>query len=228
VVRHLLGRSKQRCDIEAYEIQADIQVFLKQSYERVAEFAKSLNKEETFGFTVKTDFLADAETILQEQYGNLSSAIQNPPYYKLPVSCYEPESPPESVMDIPADTLINNPNDIYILPADQKELDAFLLVSRYPHKWCDLDVQMSTGKVVAHRTEALNSNHEGAMYIEAKCMDSTFDKYAFKHSPRSQGNTLTLDDNSIKLTITAQPCVLIKRISSNSDGKRMHVNLGFH
>ena len=59
------------------------------------------------------------------------------------------------------------------------------------------------------------------MYIEAKCLNTDHDTYQRKHSKRSHGNALEVNEQTANTLIDAQNVILLKRISSNSDKQRM-------
>jgi len=329
-LHHLFSKSNKPCHIEAYEIQEQIQAYLKQTMKALKRQAYELNKEEIFSYTVEGDFLKEATSLLSSKYGHLSSAIQNPPYFKLRANCklnnifydrlgfrcpniyiafvilslhglkkggtltalvprsfasgryfrsarryikeiasiecitrfrkrsnlfkgdnvlqencvinlkrskqaksimistcVDPTTPPESVTMVDADALLTNDSNMFILPADQDELSAYEKVRKYPLTLTDLDLVMSTGKVVEFRTQFLNSQNNGAMYLEGKCINTEGEEYNLQHSPRARGNALIDNAHTQNLLIPTQPCVLIKRISSNSDKRRMNCT-GFY
>ena len=138
-------------------------------------------------------------------------------------ACDCPESPATQSMILPASLLLDNECDIFVLPADHNELAAYQRIRNLPHKLNDMGLSLSTGKVVECRVKQhLNSEGRGAMYIEAKCLDTTKPTYTKKHSPRSHGNALYINNDTSKVLIDAQSLVLLKRISSNSDRLRMN------
>lgn len=137
-----------------------------------------------------------------------------------------PESEIENTMELPSEVLLDNHHDIFALPADLKELEAYNYVKNMPNTLKGLGLTLSTGKVVEYRHEdELNNTSSGAMYIEAKCLDTSSPTYKRKHSSRSYGNGLHITNSNSGLLIDAQNVILIKRISSNSDKQRMNCTL---
>ena len=137
-------------------------------------------------------------------------------------TCLDPYSAPEHEMNLASELLLNNDNDIFALPADLDELNAYTKTKSLPFKLQELGLKLSTGKVVEYRhKESLNNSNIGAMYIEAKCLNTDHDTYQRKHSKRSHGNALEVNEQTANTLIDAQNVILLKRISSNSDKQRM-------
>jgi adenine-specific DNA-methyltransferase len=320
------GASKP-CLLTAYEIQPDIQPFLKRTYDALSQYAQT--RGATVDYDLQGDFTALATQALSTAHGDYDSIIINPPYFKIaanaPVNleidrllgfrapniyaafmlislhllkpngsltalvprsffngayfkplrqylkkiacidsvtryrsrsnlfkgdnvlqenclvkfsrraqqseitvftCEDPTQEATETMSIPADVLLENEHDIFLLPADEAELKAYLRIRALPHTLSSLGNKLSTGKLVEHRhAESLNASGEGALYIEAKCMDTSSRHYQHKHSPRNRGNALHITESTQKTLIDNQPLILLKRISSNSERRRVHASL---
>ena len=162
------------------------------------------------------------DNVLQENV--IIKITKRPQVPQIAVFTYEcPNSPSSISMILPASLLLENESDVIVLPADQDELIAYQKVRSLPKKLCDLGLSLSTGKVIPSRNKGfLNNDSEGAMFIEAKCLDTEYPTYKAKASPRAKGNALIVHSSTQSNLIPAQTVVLIKRISSNSDNKRMH------
>jgi len=141
-------------------------------------------------------------------------------------TCKCPNSKPDVSMQLSAKLLLENQNDIFVLPADHEELNAFMRVQRHPLSLSALNITFSTGKVVAyrHRDDITYANN-GAMYIEAKGLDTEYELFTPKEVKRGHGNSIKVSELSEKHLVDAQNMIFIKRISSNSDKKRMHCTL---
>lgn len=138
-------------------------------------------------------------------------------------TCDCPSTIEKESMVLEQSILLDNESGIFVLPADKEELNAYMNVRSLPIRLNDLNLSFSTGKVVEHRLkEHLNYNGEGAMYIEAKCIDTSHTTFTKKNSSRSHGNALLINNVTAKTLIESQSIVILKRISSNSDAKRMH------
>lgn len=138
-------------------------------------------------------------------------------------TCLDPDSAPEHEMNLPSELLLNNDNDIFALPADLDELNAYTKTKRLPFKLKDFGLTLSTGKVVEYRhKQSLNNSNAGAMFIEAKCLDTNHETYRKKYSKRSHGNALAVNEQTASILIDAQNLILLKRISSNSDKQRIN------
>lgn len=137
-------------------------------------------------------------------------------------TCEAPEQPPAAEMTIDAKTLLDNPNDVMILPADLKELEAFKLATSSGISLSDLGIGVSTGKVILHRFEGVNSKSIGVPLIEGKSFNSEHRIFTRKENANLP-NAMAISDKVKPMLVAAEPRVLIKRISSNSDNKRMHV-----
>lgn len=137
-------------------------------------------------------------------------------------TCTDPDSEPEHNMLLPSELLLDNDKEIFVLPADHDELNAYKRIKEMPCSLADYGLSISTGKVVEYRhKQSLNNSNIGAMYIEAKCLDTNYDTYRKKHSSRSHGNAMRINETTLPLLLEAQNVILLKRISSNSDKQRM-------
>ena len=136
-------------------------------------------------------------------------------------TCEEPNKPAEHNMLLPASLLLDNEEGIFVLPADHEELNAFLRIRKLPHTLNELGVNFSTGKLIAYKHKDSFTDTEGAMFVEAKNIDTSSSHYTRRDNPRSHGDAVSIAETKSSL-IDAQNVILIKRISSNSDAKRMH------
>ena len=137
-------------------------------------------------------------------------------------TCDEPNKPAEHNMLLPASLLLDNEEGIFVLPADHEELSAFQRVRQLPFSLSDLGVSFSTGKLIAYKQKEFFTDEEGAMFVEAKNIDTSTSHYKRRNNPRSHGDAVTINTKTKMSLIDAQNVILIKRISSNSDTKRMH------
>ena len=138
-------------------------------------------------------------------------------------TCDCPDTPASSTMRLPVERLLNNDNDIFVLPADEDELNAFSRVTDNTYSLEELGIRFSTGKLVASRyRDELNFDGQGVQFIDAKCTDTTGPVFKVKASSRSVGSHLVVNEKTSKALSPAQNMILMKRISSNSDKKRMH------
>lgn len=141
-------------------------------------------------------------------------------------TCECPDSPAGQSMQVKAQVLLDNPHDVFLLPADKAELDAYIDVSQQSLSLSQLGIKVSTGKVVEYRVnEHLNSVGNGAMFIEGKSLDTNYVTYTPKYASNSKGNALEITEHTQKFLIPADDYILFKRISSNTDIRRMHATV---
>lgn len=324
LIKHIERNTNKTASLDAYEVQETIHPYLKETLDTVKDYATQ-NGAKIPTYNLHYDYLSQAKSLLEKEYGQSDSGIQNPPYFKLAKSdplnmlfkttlgftvpniyiafvilalkelkpngtlttliprsfmngryfknarkyiksiasiesitrfrsrsnlfkgdnilqenvichfkranqcpnikiytCEEPEKPPTSDMKIDANLLLSNPNDVIILPADKKELDAFKIVTSHPMSIEDLDIKISTGKAILNRISGVNTEGKGALLIEGKSFNSEHSDYTRKDN-QNLPNAVELSSQVSAILVEAEPRVLIKRISSNSDKKRMHV-----